>query len=583
MKFENFRYSPPDDSFKSVYSIRKKSPTSLTEQVEEEPEKLRHEPVSSSSELDDEKEIEERFDTIFDVADTLPPAALILRFISELNVCDQQSLVNRRLTNKLVWQLQDALSVCSGAIPCWCFRIVREFPFLFPYETRQVLFSSTAFSVSRSLYRFYELEAQNSQVSRGFAGVESILSSGSTPPPQLKRQKVSLPRSHALETGIKLMTKFAGQKIQLNVEFTDEIGHGLGPTLEFYSIISREIQRKDLHLWRSSDNIVTKEIKLKVETIDEMHNDDFFVHNKSGLFPAILHLPTVNEDIKNRVYQLFKFLGRFLGRALMDDRSLDLDFSSIFLEKLMSSDLEDDEDYLPTLAEIDPELARNLQYIYNLALEYQVTRSATLREELEQLQIENLVPGSSIQVLPDESNSVISIENAARYCQTLARIIINDGVRFQINACIEGFQEIFSTEHLRAFTSSELRDIFCGGGDDIPWDISDISQNIILRDYSKDSPTIVNLLEVLSEFEKPDRRLFLKFLTGAPRLPVGGWKNLKPKFSIVKKSCQDLYQTLPSCSTCSVVLKLPQYPTKEILREKILFAIREGQNYFAMD
>ncbi len=42
-------------------------------------------------------------------------------------------------------------------------------------------------------------------------------------------------------------------------------------------------------------------------------------------------------------------------------------------------------------------------------------------------------------------------------------------------------------------------------------------------------------------------------------------------------------ELLPTCSTCQVYLKLPAYSSIDILRDKLLTAIREGQEYFALD
>lgn len=39
----------------------------------------------------------------------------------------------------------------------------------------------------------------------------------------------------------------------LEIEYFDEIGTGLGPTLEFYSLASKEFARRDLGLWRDED------------------------------------------------------------------------------------------------------------------------------------------------------------------------------------------------------------------------------------------------------------------------------------------------------------------------------------------
>ena len=106
---------------------------------------------------------------------------------------------------------------------------------------------------------------------------------------------------------------------------------------------------------------------------------------------------------------------------------------------------------------------------------------------------------------------------------------------------------------------------------------------------------------------------FLQFVTGTPRLPVGGLSSLQPPLSVVHtkrvsmggsssvisspaqsplpspsatsspalrvslSSCSQDY--LPSAMTCTNYLKLPMYSTKEELKEKLLYSMRECQGF----
>lgn len=104
------------------------------------------------------------------------------------------------------------------------------------------------------------------------------------------------------------------------------------------------------------------------------------------------------------------------------------------------------------------------------------------------------------------------------------------------------------------------------------------------RGFSQDSRVFTDFLLFLSGVDVDKRRKVLRFLTGAPRLPVGGFSDLHPKMTVVHKSDVDLYadQCLPSVMTCKNYLKLPQYSTKEILYEKFNMAIEEGQENFSL-
>lgn len=48
----------------------------------------------------------------------------------------------------------------------------------------------------------------------------------------------------------------------LEIQYENEVGTGLGPTLEFYALVSQELQRADLDLWHGSENF-----KQKVNTL----------------------------------------------------------------------------------------------------------------------------------------------------------------------------------------------------------------------------------------------------------------------------------------------------------------------------
>jgi E3 ubiquitin-protein ligase TRIP12 len=58
----------------------------------------------------------------------------------------------------------------------------------------------------------------------------------------------------------------------------------------------------------------------------------------------------------------------------------------------------------------------------------------------------------------------------------------------------------------------------------------------------------------MSELDREERRKFLKFVTGSPRLPNGGFAALDPKLTLVLKKPLTLKENpdniLPSVMTC---------------------------------
>lgn len=98
-------------------------------------------------------------------SDTTYEILALLRVINQFNdnwptlyhkgflrpVLSQTEMINNRLTAKLMRQLQDPLTICSGALPPWCKQLIIACPFLFPFECRRQYFYSTSFGIARAL------------------------------------------------------------------------------------------------------------------------------------------------------------------------------------------------------------------------------------------------------------------------------------------------------------------------------------------------------------------------------------------------------------------------------------------------
>ncbi|CAB0012965.1 unnamed protein product [Nesidiocoris tenuis] len=91
------------------------------------------------------------------------------------------------------------------------------------------------------------------------------------------------------------------------------------------------------------------------------------------------------------------------------------------------------------------------------------------------------------------------------------------------------------------------------------------------RPFFCSSAGFLRLVNVLHAMNGEERKAFLQFTTGCSSLPPGGLANLQPRLTIVRKvdAGEGSY---PSVNTCVHYLKLPEYPTEEILRERLLTA-----------
>jgi E3 ubiquitin-protein ligase HUWE1 len=102
-------------------------------------------------------------------------------------------------------------------------------------------------------------------------------------------------------------------------------------------------------------------------------------------------------------------------------------------------------------------------------------------------------------------------------------------------------------------------------------DIEDLKDNTVYTNYTKQSPVVMWLWEVLEELCNSERAEFIQFVTGSSKVPVEGFKALRganglQKFQVIKYQTIDPDHRLPQAHTCFFQLDLPEYSTKDILR-----------------
>ena len=286
--------------------------------------------------------------------DKICTADQVLRLLTILkSLVDKNSkeFISEKINNKLVQQLQDPLVLASRSIPKWCKTLVHSCKFLFPFDTRQLYFTTTAFGVSRSIVWLQNKRDALLSTLRGPASQRLMRDEHEFRIGRLKHERIKIPRdpsSSLLKAAINALKFHATRKAVLEIEFVDEEGTGLGPTLEFFSLIAAELQKKKYAMWHCDDNAP-----------DDVDSDAVFVHHANGLFPA--PYPTPDSIPNDKLYQeryqnlidLFNFMGIFLAKSLQDQRLVDLPFSYSLLKILCDFGDEELGDYLNKVFDLD--------------------------------------------------------------------------------------------------------------------------------------------------------------------------------------------------------------------------------------
>ncbi|POS80222.1 HECT-domain-containing protein [Diaporthe helianthi] len=491
----------------------------------------------------------------------------------KLNIEPLSQFVNTKLTSKLNRQLEEPLIVASNCLPSWSEDLARLYPFLFPFETRHLFLQSTSFGYARSMNRWQNAQSQEelrrNRDDRPFLG-------------RLQRQKVRISRAKILESALKVMDLYGSSQSILEVEYFEEVGTGLGPTLEFYSTVSKEFAMKKLRLWRDADQ----------------NESDEYVSGPTGLFPRPLSEDDVSTPNGERILQLFRTLGKFTARSMIDSRIIDINFNPIFFR--IGDETSGIKPSLGAMKLVDPVLARSLVLVKKFALAKKTiaedpNKDATQKVNdiqnitvdnnvrVEDLSLDFTLPGyPEIDLVPNGSQIMLTIDNVDNYLERVIDMTLGSGVRRQVDAFRTGFSQVFPYSALRAFTPDELCTLF--GRTDEDWSLATLMDSIKAdHGFNMDSKSVRNLLQTMSEMTPVQRREFLQFTTGSPKLPIGGFKSLTPMFTVVCKPAEAPYTSddyLPSVMTCANYLKLPDYTDVKVLQKRLFTATKEGQGAF---
>ncbi|KAJ2343653.1 Ubiquitin fusion degradation protein 4 [Coemansia sp. RSA 2618] len=373
------------------------------------------------------------------------------------DIADADSLfINRKVTAKLARQLEDPLIVVCSALPSWCYQLVGFAPFLLSFETRLAFLQATCFGYSRNINYWQNLARRERRGSSQASNDIQI------PLGRVQRQKVRISRHRMLESALKMLELYGTSKSILEVEYYDEVGSGIGPTLEFYATISHCLQERELGLWRD-------------ERSPAPEAQGVHVYAPHGLFPAPIDPTQTSGHAQSdestdtlppndRSIQLFKFAGHLISKGLIDGRILDIPLNAEFWTAVQrhlspATSAKDAASWSwSQLEAVDAQLAKSLRYLYcfveaknmlyartDLTPAQQQKAIDDIRNPGDQATIEDLaldftLPGHpSVELRQGGAEIPVTISNIQSYIDLVAEWTLHTGIRAQVAAFCQGF------------------------------------------------------------------------------------------------------------------------------------------------
>ncbi|WLF81459.1 ubiquitin-protein ligase (E3) [Lodderomyces elongisporus] len=264
-----------------------------------------------------------------------------------------------------------------------------------------------------------------------------------------------------------------------------------------------------------------------------------------------------------------RFMGMCVGKCMYEGILIDASFAPFFLNKWCHDSFKNTVDDLKYM---DVELYNNTIKLLDM--------SSTELDALDlTFFINERISGNTkivqYDLLPNGSKIKVDRSNVHLYNHKFADFKLNKSLAQQTKHFLSGVQSIIPLRWLTLFDYHELQMLISGGEKAI--DVDDWRRNAVTNGFEFDDTTLNIFWEVVAEMSSEERRKLLAFVTSSPRPPLLGFDQLNPKFGIQNKGAE--LNVLPSAATCVNLLKLPDYRDKNVLKEKLLYAINSAAGF----
>ena len=290
-----------------------------------------------------------------------------------------------------------------------------------------------------------------------------------------------------------------------------------------------------------------------------------FVVSETQEFSYIIN-PFLRHNEEN--FKYFTFIGKLLGKALLDNITINVCFNKLIYKMILQEDITYDD-----LIFIDKELHKSLQNLKNIVTTsysddiydgLYIFYSVDLKDTNNKMHYLDLV----------ENGSEKQVKNINDYINK--RINLMKGLYEPfIKKIRESLFQLIPKDVIQKFTSDELELLINGR----PY--IDVEEWRMFTDYKEpynNNHRVINWFwEILNELTQKELSNLLMFSTGASRVPFGGFGALESnrgnvsKFTIESTPYEKGKKNFVKAHTCFNRLDIPIFNNKNELKEAIQF------------
>jgi len=182
----------------------------------------------------------------------------------------------------------------------------------------------------------------------------------------------------------------------------------------------------------------------------------------------------------------------------------------------------------------------------------------------------------TVDLIPNGTDMPVTSENKHEYVHQFCDWYLNKSVMNMFENFMNGFHVAMTGQTMQLCTALDLEQLVVGSTE---LDFSALRASARYDGgLTPTSDAVEWLWSIVLTCSPAEQRLFLKFVTGTDRAPIGGLS----KVQMTVQGNGTNVALLPSSSTCFNVLLLPQYGSQAEMRSKLLQAIYEGSAGFGL-
>ena len=170
----------------------------------------------------------------------------------------------------------------------------------------------------------------------------------------------------------------------------------------------------------------------------------------------------------------------------------------------------------------------------------------------------------------------VTEENKLEYVELMSNWLLRRRYEPALSSFMEGFEALISIPKSMALFSIKELQLLIGGVPEI--DVVELQKTATFGGFVSKSNQVEWLFEVLDDFDHERLSAFLGFISGCPCMPVDG---LDPPFLITRAEGEEVTDgTLPRAHTCFNQIVIPRYSSREVLKERVLYALENAAEGF---